>query len=209
MKLWFALIALLAMSDRAVAQSRFEIGAGAVWTGGFDAGGLDALETRNPSTGTSPLTLFGTSSDVRPAIGATARAGLFVTPHVEIEGLAEYSRSTLRTAIVDDFEEATGTEAANTIVTFVFGGSVLYHFGSGRFVPFVSAGAGYVRQLDEDETISVTGTEVHGGGGIRYRLSRHLSLRADAGVSSRDKAIAFEEKRRVLPVFAAGITYRF
>ena len=34
---------------------------------------FDALETRNPSTGTSPLTLFATSSDVEPAAGVTAQ----------------------------------------------------------------------------------------------------------------------------------------
>jgi len=209
MKPLLVVAAVLTLSAPAFAQSRFEIGAGVAWTGGFDAGGLDALETRNPSTGTSPLTLFGTSSDVRPAIGASARAGFFVTPHLEIEGLAEYGRSTLRTSILDDFEGATGSEAENTIATYVFGGSVLYHFGSGRFTPFVSGGAGYLRQLDEEGRTMVTGTEVHGGGGIRYRLSRHLLLRADAGVSSRDKAIAFEEKRRTLPVVAAGVSYRF
>jgi len=203
------LLVILAIASPAGAQSRFEIAAGASWTGGFDAGGLDALESRNPSAGTTPLTLFRTSSDVEPAFGVAARAGFFVTPRFEVEALADYSRSTLRTRILDDFEGATGTEAVNTIVSFVFGGSALYHFGTGRFAPFVSAGAGYLRQLDDESTTVVTGTEVHGGGGIRYRLSRHMLLRADAGVSSRDKSIAFEDKRRTLPVAGVSLVYRF
>ena len=204
------LVALLAaLAQPAAAQSRFEIGAGATWTGGFDAGGLDALETRNPSTGTSPLTLFSTSSDVEPAAGVTARAAIFVTRSVAVEGFAEYSRPTLRTTILDDFEQASGSEAANTIGSYVFGGTVLFHFGGGRLTPFVSGGAGYLRQLDEEGTSVVTGTELHGGGGIKYRLSRHFLLRADAGVSSRDKSVAFEEKRRTVPQIAAAIAYRF
>jgi outer membrane protein with beta-barrel domain len=202
-------VLLAALAQPAAAQSRFEIGAGATWTGGFDAGGLDALETRNPSTGTSPLTLFATSSEVEPAAGVTARAAIFLTRRLAVEGFAEYGRPTLRTTILNDFEGATGSEATHTIASYLFGGTALFHFGGGRLMPFVSGGAGYLRQLDDEGTSVVSGTELHGGGGIKYRLSRHVLLRADAGVSSRDKSVAFEEKRRTVPQIAAAIAYRF
>jgi hypothetical protein len=42
-----------------------------------------------------------------------------------------------------------------------------------------------------------------GGGTHRF------GLRVDAQASARDKAIAFEQKRRVVPSLAAGITYLF
>jgi len=203
------LMMLSALPVPARAQSRFEISGGVTWTGGFDAGGLDALETRNPSTGTTPLTLFGTSSSVDAAPGVVARAAFFVTPRLAIEGLADFSRPVLRTTIVDDFEGATGTEADNRINSYLFGGSVLYYFGGARLVPFVSGGAAWLRQLDEDRVTMITGTEVHAGGGVRYRLSHHFSLRVDAGVSSRDKVIAFEDKRRVLPLVGVSLAYRF
>jgi len=203
------LAAALAVASPAAAQSRFEISGGVTWTGGFDAGGLDAQETRNPSTGTTPLTLFRTSSRVDSAPGASARAAFYVTPRFALEGLAEFSRPTLRTTILDDFESATGTEAVNTLTSYLFGGSVLYHFSSGRIAPFVSGGAGWLRQLDEDRVTMVTGTELHAGGGVKYRLSRHVVLRMDAGMSSRDDVIAFEKKRRTMPVVVGGLGFRW
>jgi Outer membrane protein beta-barrel domain len=202
-------LSVLLIASPALAQSRFEIGAEATWTGGFDAGGLDALETRNPSTGTTPLTLFGTSSRVKPAPGAAVRGAFYLTPRLAVEGFAEYTRATLQTTIVSDFEAATGTEAENTIASYLFGGSVRYHFGAARLTPFVSAGAGWLRQLDEDRVTVVSGPELHAGGGVTYRLSPHFNLRVDAGVSSREKSIAFEEKRRTLPAVGASLVYRF
>lgn len=201
-------VILIAAGRPAFAQSTFEIGGGVTFTGGFSAGGLDASITR-PATGAPPLTLFRTDSRVEGAAGAIARAAWFVTPRIAVEGGVEFSRPTLRTRILDDFEQATGSEADVAISSFVFGGSVLYHFGSSRFVPFASGGAGRLRQLDEDNVNLVTGTELHAGGGVKYRLSRHLGLRVDAGVSTRDQSLAFEEKRRTVPVFGAGATYRF
>jgi hypothetical protein len=202
------LVILIAAGRPAFAQSSFEIGGGVTWTGGFSAGGLDASLTR-PANGSPPLPLFATDSRVEGAAGAIARAAWFVTPRIAVEGGVEFSRPTLRTRILDDFEQATGSEADVAISSFVFGGSVLYHFGASRFVPFASAGAGRLRQLDEDNVNLVTGTELHAGGGVKYRLSRHLGLRVDAVVSTRDKSLAFEEKRRTVPVIGAGATYRF
>jgi Outer membrane protein beta-barrel domain len=202
------LFVTLAVPSPALAQSSFEIGGGVTWTGGFSAGGLDASLAR-PANGSPPLPLFATDSRVEGAAGAIARAAWFVTPRIAVEGGVGFSRPTLRTRILDDFEQATGSEAEVAISSFVFGGSVLYHFGASRFVPFASAGAGRLRQLDEDNVNLVTGTELHAGGGVKYRLSRHLGLRVDAAVSTRDKSLAFEEKRRTVPVIGAGATYRF
>jgi len=200
---------LLLAATPAYAQSRFEIGAAVTWTGGFDAGGVDALETRNSSTDKTPFTLFETSSRVTDAPGVAARVGFFITPRLAVEAVVEYGRPMLETTISNDFEDATGTEASGRISSYVLGGSVLYHFGAARLVPFVSAGAARLRQLDDAEISLVTATELHAGGGVKYRLSRHFGLRADAGVSSRDKSLAFEGKRRTVPVFAAGLAYRF
>ena len=203
------LLLLTAIASPAAAQSRFEAGVSATWTGGFDAGGLDALETRNPGTGSSPLTLFATSSRVEPAAGAVAHAAFYLTPRLAIEAVFEYSRPTLHTDISNDFEGATGTTAETAVSSYVIGGSLLYYFGEGRFVPFVSGGAGHLRQLDEGDVTLVTGLELHGGGGVKFGLSRNLSLRAEAEASSRDKSIGFDDVRHTVPRLSAGISYRF
>lgn len=203
------LAAILAGAPPAVAQSRFEIGAGVTWMGGYDAGGADALETRNPATGSSPLTLFDTSSRGEAAPGAAATIGFFVTSRWSIEGFAEYSRPVFRVAIGNDFESATGSAAESRLSSVMFGGSILYHFGARRLVPFVSTGAGWMRQLDEDNVLLVTGATVHGAGGVTYRLDRHVALRAGAGVLAFEKTIAFDERRRIVPHVSGGLTYRF
>ncbi len=203
-------IAMLLMTAQPVlAQSRFEIGAAATWTGGSDAGSADALEARNPATGSSPLTLFSTSSRQEAAIGAAATAAFFVTARIAVEATVEYSRPVLRTTIANDFEGATGTQADSQLSSYLFGGSFLYHLGARRLVPFVSAGAGRLRQLDEDNVMLVTATELHAGGGVKYRLDRRFGLRAEARVSSRDKSLAFDDGRHTLASVSGGMTWRF
>jgi len=199
---------MLAMASPALAQSRAEISGGVTWTGGFDAGGTDATLSRG-AAGATPLTLFSTSSRVRPAVGASGRVAFFVTPQLAVEGSLEYSRPSLETAFSNDFEQATGTQATIGIASYLFGGSALYHFGGARLVPFVSAGGGWLRQLDQDRVNVVDGPELHAGGGVKYRLSSSFGLRVEAGVSSREKTVSFEDKRRTVPVVSGGVTYRF
>jgi outer membrane protein with beta-barrel domain len=200
-------LAALAVAAPAAAQSRFEVGAGLSWTAGFDAGGRDALLTSG--TGSSSFTLFDTASRVNAAPGATLTLGLFLTRRLAIEGTAEYSRPTLQTTISSDVEGATGTTAESRLTSLVIGGSARYHFGATRLRPFVFGGAGWLRQLDEDNVLLVTGPELHGGGGVSYRVDRHFWLRGQGGVSLREKTIAFESQRRTLAVFAASLLYRF
>ena len=204
-----ALLALLLSSTPAFAQSRFELSAGVTSTGGFDAGAKNAELTRNPGSPGSPLTLFEVNARVETAFGAVARATLFLTSHLAAEGLAEYSRPTLRATFSSDFEGATGVDARSTLSSFLFGGSVLYDFGGGRLKPFVSGGLAWERQLDEARVLLVTGAEAHAGGGIKYLLTRHVVLRAEGGVSSREHSIAFAAARRALPVASIGLGYRF
>lgn len=189
-----------------------EFGAAAVWTGGYDAGGTPALETRNPTTGTAPLTLFNLSGDVLSAAGVEGRIGYFFTPRLAAEGVFQYTRPVLRASLSDDFENATGTVADESVSSYLFGGSLLYHFGSGRVMPFVQGGAAGLRQVHEDSSEMVSGLEIHGGGGIKWWFgdgNRRFGLRLDALVSSRSKSVGFEEKRRILPTVSGGLSYLF
>jgi hypothetical protein len=203
------LLAMLVLATPASAQARVELGAALTWTGGFDAGGQDALLTRDPVSGSTPLALFDTSSRVNAALGAGISLGFYVTPHFAVEAVADYSRPVLRTTISSDFEGATGTTAESRLTSLVLGGSARFHFGAARLAPFVFAGVGWTRQLNDDNVMLVTGLEVHGGGGVSYRLDRHFALRVQAGVSAREKSIAFVDRRRALPATAGSLLYRF
>ena len=191
-------------------KGNVEFSGAAAWTGGYDAGDAAALETRNTNTGT--LTLFNVNGDVKSAPGVEARIGFFLTSRVSAEGLFQYTRPVLHADLSDDFEGATGADADETVSSFLFGGSMLYHFGSGRFMPFVLGGAAALRQVHEDSSETVTGLEIHGGGGVKYWFnasSRGFGLRADAVVSSRSKSVGFEEKRRIVPTVTGGFSYVF
>lgn len=188
-----------------------EIGGGVVWSRGYDAGNRSALETRNTTTGTGPLTLFETDSQVLSVAGVGAQVGVYLGRRISAEGVFQFSRPLLRLRPTSDFENAESLNIDGQVATYVVGGSLLYHFGDGRIVPFVSGGAGYLRQLHEDNAVVVTGTEFHGGGGVKvwFGSARRIGVRLDAQVSSRDKAVAFEQKRRIIPTVGAGLAVRF
>lgn len=189
----------------------FEIGGGVVWIAGYDAGSRAATETPNSSTGAPPLTLFTSTSNVPGVTGLDAHLGVYLSPRISAEGSFQFSRPSLRTKLSGDFENAASVEAVGGISSYLVGGSVLYHFGAGRVVPFVIGGAGYLRQLDEDNTDVVSGNEVHGGGGVKlwFGSGGGFGARFDVQVSSRSKSAGFEQTRRVLPAIGAGLVYLF
>lgn len=197
---------------RAPHKRSFEVSGGVLWTGGYDAGSADATLTRNTTTGPGPLTLFVVNGRVRSAPGADAHLGVFLGRRVAAEATFQYSRPILRARVTSDFESAPDTDADGTITSYLLGGSLLYHFGEGRFVPFVSGGGGYLRQLHEDNADLLTGTEVHAGGGLKYWLgtgTRRLGVRLEAQGSGRSKSVAFIQKRRVVPTVTAGLAFLF
>jgi opacity protein-like surface antigen len=207
-------VCLLVIPAAAFAQPHrgsIEVGGGIVWTGGYDAGSAAANETRNPSTGSTPLTLFLTSSRMLGAIGVDARAGVYVARRVLVEGTFAFSRPVLRAHLSGDFEGAIETDADTNVSTYIFGAAVTYGFGDGRVVPFASAGAGRIRQVPEGGDV-LTGVEAHAAGGVTYALThgRHpLGIRGEIAVSSRSRSVAFEQKHRVVPGASAGLTWRF
>jgi hypothetical protein len=193
-------------------RGTLEFGGGVTWTGGYDAGRVTATLTRNPATGTAPLTLFVVGGRLRPAAGAGVQLGVYLTRRVSAEATLQYSRPILRARVTNDFESAPDTAADAIVTSYLLGGSLLYHFGEGRFVPFVSGGGGYLRQLHEGGADVLTGTEIHAGGGLKYWLgtgAHRFGLRIDAQASARSKGVAFEQKRRLVPAVGAGIVYQF
>jgi hypothetical protein len=99
---------------------------------------------------------------------------------------------------------------------YVFDGSAVWHFvkgsGSGRAVPFVYGGAGYLRELHEGDTLVEEGAEFHLGGGVKWWLGsgrRRFGLRGEAGLSIRDGGFDFEDGRRVVPTVYGSLVYAF
>ncbi|HEX9365210.1 MAG TPA: hypothetical protein VF921_01210, partial [Vicinamibacterales bacterium] len=187
-----------------------EIGGGGVWTRGYEAGSAIAATLATPSGGTFPL--FVVNARVLSASGAAAHVGIYLGRRVSVEARFEYSRSMFRASLTKDFESTPDTGAGATIRSYLVGGSLLYHLREGRFVPFVSGGGGYLRQLHEANADLLTGAEVHAGGGLEYWLgtaAHRFGLRVEGAASARSRSVAFEQKRRMLPSVTAGVSYQF
>ncbi len=194
-----------------------EIVGAALWTGGYDAGSSPADLTRNPSTGTEPLQLFQTSSRVTGTPGGELRLGVYVSPVFSVEGGIAYRRPNLETKASGDFESAPDATLAVSVAEYLLDASAVYQVATiagGRGGPFVSGGAGYLRQLYDGNLNVQTGPEFHGGGGLRYWFSdghTRVGLRVEARASVRTNSIdpEQEKKRRVLPVVSGGVTIVF
>jgi hypothetical protein len=190
-------------------RGSFEVSGGGVWTGGYDAGSAEAKET---TAGTAPLTLFVVDGSVKSGPGAAFQVGVYLGRRVSLEAAFQYARPILQARLTSDFESARPVDAESTITSYLMGGSLLYHFGDGRLVPFVSGGGGYLRQLSENNADLLTGTEIHAGGGLKYWMgtgTHRVGLRLEAQASARSRAVAFEQKRRLLPTVIAGLSFMF
>ena len=74
--------------------------------------------------------------------------------------------------------------------------------------PFVSGGAGYLRQLHEDRTLVETGQLYYAGGGARLWLrgghdrTRPIGVRGEFRFTVRRQGIDFADKTRAYPTFS-------
>jgi hypothetical protein len=191
----------------------FEISGGGLWAGGYSFETALANETRNPSTGTEPLTLFQGEPRLDRGAGAEAHLGVYLSRRVSIEGGVQFSRQSLTVRTSGDFESAPDTTATSPTTQYVVDASLLYHFGAGRLVPFASVGGGYLRQVLEDNSIVETGSQIHGGGGVKYWFGggHRFGFRAEARASSRSGGVTLDAsaKRRFVPTLTAGVAYLF
>lgn len=216
--LTYACVCALPASAQTVMEERgrFELAAGFLWTGRESFASRDATETA-PAGGAARL--FATSAVLASAYGVEARAGITLTRLLQVEVSSSYGRPQLRTTISSDVESAATVAVGEPVRQFTFDGSVVLHPARWRFgrraVPFVSAGAGYLRQLHEGDTLSATGRTYHVGGGVKWLLRsrpkgmKGLGLRGDARALIREKGVAFDARAHVSPVLAASLFVRF
>ena len=192
-----------------------ELSGGGAFVSGFDMGSQTATLTR--STSDTRFDLFTSDSRVDGFPGLFARAGLYITRAISIEGGVRYARPKLAVRLTGDAESAPNETATETATHYVFDGTVLFHFtglsfGGGRGMPFVAGGGGYLRELHEKNEVVETGSEYHVTGGLKYWFGdgdRRFGLRVEAGVSVREKGFDNGDERRALPMVLGGVSYLF
>jgi hypothetical protein len=192
------------------------VGGGVVFVGGYDLGERAAELTRNAGTAAGPFEQFTTSSRVTGVPGLQGRLGYYLTHDLVVEGGFRFSQPVLEMRLTGDAEDAQDETAEETLSQYVFDVSAVWHlsglaFSNGRGVPFVTAGAGYLRELHEGDELVETGTAFQVGGGFKYWFgdTRRIGMRGDVGVAIREGGIDFEESVRVLPTAGASVVFLF
>jgi hypothetical protein len=189
-----------------------EFTGGGSWLGGQDLPASAASLTVNPSGGLSSFDLFTSEPNLTPAFGAQGLLGVYITPSLSIEGGVHFSRPRLEVSLADDAEDAPDVTASTTISSYVFTGSLVYHFPTrGNTVPFIAGGAGHIRDVHAGNEIVETGIEYHGKAGIKswFGRVRKFGVRAEAIVSVRDGGFSYDEDRRIVPGAAVSLLYLF
>jgi hypothetical protein len=217
----FALAPALAVPVRAQAADaptlrthRVTASGGLTWSGGYPAGDATAILRTNSIGIPAPFTLFAASSDVESAAGAEGRVGFTLTPSFAIEGGVAFAQPRISVSISGDPETLAQVLAGEQVQQYVFDGGVVWQAPirlGPRMRPFLTGGAGYVRQLHEERTLVESGTIIYAGTGIRYWLaggngrSRSFGLRGDVRLNVRRGGIDFENKTRTYPTAGIGI----
>ena len=190
----------------------FESTGGGTWTGGKTFPSSAATLTPNPSGGLSSFELFNTEPRLEPVFGVHGLLGVYVTRSLSIEGGLHFSRPNLEFRLEDDAEDAPDVTATTTITSYVFTGSLVYHFTTtGRTVPFIAGGAGHIRDVHAGNEIVETGLEYHAKAGIKswFGRVRKFGLRAEATLSVRDGGFSYEDDVRMAPGAAVSLLYLF
>jgi len=198
-------------------RGSWEVSGGAIWSDGYDLGSRSAELTRNTGGGTGPFELFTSSTEVTTATGGQGRIGVYLSRSIALEAGAQFLRPVVSSRLANDAEEAEDTTATETISRYVFDGAVVFHmtglsFNGGKGVPFLTGGAGYLRELHDRDELIETGVTYHAGAGLKLWFgqgARRLGVRADVGVAMRDGGFDFSDDRRTVPTAGVSLAYLF
>ena len=177
-----AAIAMMLAVSHASAQgieeplSRFYVAAGGGAFGGTSFGSADA-NLRTNATTEQPYRLFSADSSLSPAPVLDVALGMRLARRIAVEAGVKFGRPELRTALSADAESAAPLTVVERIDQYLIDGTVVVRIDELRMgrrtVPFVAAGAGYLRQLHEGSTVIEEGHLYHVGAGVRHWLSLH------------------------------------
>jgi hypothetical protein len=195
--------ASMARAQTAPPLRHLQLGAGVGLFGGATLGDADAnLRT----SATDPYRLFATSTEQAGTIGLDVHAAIDLTRRFGLEAHTLFARPDVRTSVTDDVEHASSVEAVERLDQYLIDGGVvinLHEFRMEGWVPFATAGAGYLRQLHEGLTLSEHGHLFYFGGGVRRVLMqrpkgllRGLGARGDVRFSILSDGVIVEDKTR-------------
>jgi hypothetical protein len=179
--------------------------------GGGALGDRDAQALGNQAPTSGPATWFTTSGRIDGAPWIEGRIGVRAVGRLWIEGGLNYSRPDFKVDLASDVEGAPDVTATSMLTQVLVDGAIAYRWSGQRVTPFVLAGAGYLRQLDDTRATAETGWLAHAGGGVRVRLGRggfagRLALRGEVRAVWLRDGVILDEQRGVTFTALAGLT---
>jgi opacity protein-like surface antigen len=203
---------------------RVEVGVGGRWFGRASLGQADANAT-TADGGT--FRLFSTESELAPAFALEGRLGVRLSRALQLEGSVSYGTPEFRTDVTLDVEGAADETVSESVRQIALEGSIVAELSGWRIgertTPFVSGGAGYLRQLHERGTLAETGVIYHGGGGLnillrrprppapgtRAPLAKSIGIRADVRAVVRTGGVTLNDGAHVSPAAGSSLFFRF
>jgi hypothetical protein len=208
-----ALLIALAAALPASAQTpdslpagRFEVNAGGGWLGGARLDSGDA-SLRAAASAPTPFRLFSVDSRLDAAPTFHVVAGFAFSRRFGVEAGLTVGHPELRASISNDVEAAPPITIAERIDQYSIDAGLIVMIREltigGRTLPFVSGGAGYLRQLHEGQTVVEQGFVLHAGVGAKHWLLARdqgfisgAGLRVDARLYLMSGGIAFDDRPR-------------
>jgi hypothetical protein len=195
--------------------ARFELSAG---VGVDTAVSLGERLATLRGAGNSPFPLFGTSSELAAAMRIEGRIGYAITPAYAVEGQFGFVRPRIRTAISGDVEGGAGESASGEIDQYSLsaGMAVRLPVTFAGLTPFLTGGAGYVRELRENLPPIENGYLVYAGGGVRRalvtradRFLRTVGVRGDVRWQRIESVVRVLERPRSQAAISASLFVTF
>jgi len=207
-----------ALAQAADPPGRLELSIGALWSGRVPLGASDANETTGNGT---TFRLFSSSTELASVSGLEGHVGLRLASRLEAEASGSYSQPDMRTRVDTDFETSNAPlTITDPVKQFTIGGAALWYPRvprlGGRTRVFARAGAAYLRQLENDGALIVTGRTYDVGGGLKLALAsrqagwlKGIGARLDARAVVQRKGVIFDNRTHVLPAVGASVYVRF
>ncbi len=197
----------------AARPARFEVAMLGGVFGGADLGRASADLLTNQVASGAPTSLFTTRSEMTTAPAVEGRVGAGLTRALWVEAGLSYARPDFSVEISGDVEGAPDVTATSRLTQLVADVGVQYRWRGRRISPFVMAGGGYLRQLDEPRTTAETGAMYYGGGGILLHVApasrgflRRLAVRADVRAAWLRGGVRLVDERGPSIVASGGLS---
>jgi hypothetical protein len=194
---------------------RIELAVGARWTGGAAFEPRDAVESTSAG---GRYVLFKSSSELGASTAPEARFSVGLTPVLSVEAAFYIDKADLETRLASDVEnipDFTARESVSQAVLEVGLAAHLPRWAIGGAIPFISGGAGFIRELHENDYIAESGAVYYVGGGLTAVLRRTtglikaLGVRGDVRATVRSGGVAFDDAPTVAPALGISFFTRF